>query len=73
MATSDVGTKVDTVTHWIEGRAWTGPVERWGDVFDPATGEKQRRVAFATAAVVDAAVGAAKRSSRATGPTSPRS
>jgi malonate-semialdehyde dehydrogenase (acetylating)/methylmalonate-semialdehyde dehydrogenase len=58
-------TKVDTLTHWIDGKAWAGPVERWGDVFDPATGEKQRRVAFATAAVVDAAVAAARRAAPA--------
>jgi malonate-semialdehyde dehydrogenase (acetylating)/methylmalonate-semialdehyde dehydrogenase len=59
MAKTDAATKLDMVTHWIGGRGWTGPVARWGDVFDPATGEKQRRVAFATAAVVDAAVAAA--------------
>ena len=47
------------LTHWIGGRSWDGPVERWGDVFDPATGRRQSRVAFATPAVVDAAVEAA--------------
>jgi len=61
MATSDVGTRTATLTHWIGGRAWDGPIERWGDVFNPATGERQLRVAFASAAVVDAAVQSATR------------
>ena len=60
MAT-ETGTKLGTITHWIGGKGWDGPVERWGDVYDPATGEKQSRVAFADAEVVDAAVAAATR------------
>jgi len=44
------------VKHWIGGSSWAGPVERWGDVFDPASGRRTARVAFATPAVVDAAV-----------------
>ena len=47
------------VTHWINGKAWTGTSERAGDVFDPATGEVTKHVDFASAAVVDEAVGAA--------------
>ena len=58
MAT-ETGTKLGTITHWIGGKGWDGPVERWGDVYDPATGEKQSRVAFAETGVVDAAVTAA--------------
>jgi len=50
---------VAEVTHWIGGRPWDGPVERWGDVYDPATGARTTRVAFASPAVVDAAVGKA--------------
>jgi malonate-semialdehyde dehydrogenase (acetylating)/methylmalonate-semialdehyde dehydrogenase len=53
------GTELGTLTHWIGGKSWEGPVERWGDVYDPATGERVTRVAFATADVVDAAVAAA--------------
>jgi malonate-semialdehyde dehydrogenase (acetylating) / methylmalonate-semialdehyde dehydrogenase len=53
---TDVGTQLGVVTHWIGGRAWDGPVERWGDVYNPATGEKSARVAFASGAVVDQAV-----------------
>jgi malonate-semialdehyde dehydrogenase (acetylating)/methylmalonate-semialdehyde dehydrogenase len=43
------------------GKAWEGAVERWGDVYDPATGQRSARVAFATSEVVDAAVEAAAR------------
>jgi malonate-semialdehyde dehydrogenase (acetylating)/methylmalonate-semialdehyde dehydrogenase len=50
-----------TVRHWIDGRAWDGPVERWGDVYDPATGQRRARVALADAATVDVAVDAATR------------
>jgi malonate-semialdehyde dehydrogenase (acetylating)/methylmalonate-semialdehyde dehydrogenase len=39
-------------------------VERWGDVFDPALGERIRRVAFAGPDVVDEAVAAATRAAR---------
>jgi len=39
--------------HWIGGKAYEGPVERWGEVFNPATGESSTRVAFADATIVD--------------------
>ncbi|MCM2258630.1 MAG: CoA-acylating methylmalonate-semialdehyde dehydrogenase, partial [Vicinamibacteria bacterium] len=44
------------IRHWIGGQPHAGAVERWGDVFDPATGRRQSRVAFATPALVDEAV-----------------
>ena len=47
------------VTHWINGRDWDGAVARWGNVFDPATGQVRSRVAFAGPVEVDAAVTAA--------------
>jgi malonate-semialdehyde dehydrogenase (acetylating)/methylmalonate-semialdehyde dehydrogenase len=49
------------VGHWIDGAEHTA-AKRFGDVFDPATGAVQRRVAFAGADDVDRAV----RSARAT-------
>jgi malonate-semialdehyde dehydrogenase (acetylating)/methylmalonate-semialdehyde dehydrogenase len=58
---SEASAAVRTITHWIDGKTWEGPVARWGDVFDPATGDLAARVAFADAAVVDAAVRAATR------------
>ena len=53
------GSGLASLTHWIGGKSWEGTVERWGDVYDPATGERTTRVAFATPEVVDAAVQAA--------------
>ena len=47
------------LTHWIGGKPYQGPVDTWGDVFNPATGESNTRVAFATPDIVDAAVKAA--------------
>ena len=49
------------IRHWIGGKPWTGAVERWGAVMNPATGAQQAQVAFATPEVVDAAVAAAAR------------
>ena len=48
------------VTHWINGQAWEGTAERTGDVFDPATGQVTKKVDFASRAVLDEAVSAAK-------------
>ncbi|MDQ2861341.1 MAG: aldehyde dehydrogenase family protein, partial [Pseudomonadota bacterium] len=47
------------IEHFVNGAAYAGSQERFGDVFDPNTGEVQARVAFATALDVDAAVRAA--------------
>lgn len=47
------------VTHWINGRPWTGVSERSGEVFDPATGQVTKSVDFASRAVLDEAVAAA--------------
>src|SRR5579862_1776476 len=47
------------VTHWIDGKPVEGTSARAGEVFDPATGRVTRRVAFASADDVDAAVTAA--------------
>lgn len=52
---------IGTVTHWIGGKPFEGAVERWGDVYNPATGERSARVSFATPEVVDSAVAAATR------------
>ena len=49
------------VTHWIDNRSFEGEIERWGDIFDPATGLVQAQVAMATVEQVDAAVASARR------------
>ena len=47
------------VHHYIQGKPTEGTSGRWGDIYNPATGEKSRRVAFAGAGEVDRAVQAA--------------
>jgi malonate-semialdehyde dehydrogenase (acetylating) / methylmalonate-semialdehyde dehydrogenase len=47
------------IQHYIGGQHVEGSGGRWGDVFNPATGERIRRVAFAAGGEVDRAVGAA--------------
>jgi malonate-semialdehyde dehydrogenase (acetylating) / methylmalonate-semialdehyde dehydrogenase len=51
--------KLREVHHWINGRTTGGSSGRFGDVYNPATGELQAKVALATSAEVDAAVAAA--------------
>ncbi len=52
---------MEHITHWIDGRCWSGQATRQGEVFNPATGEQSAWVDFAEASVVDAAVSAAER------------
>ncbi len=54
---------MDTIPHWINGRSAAPKSDRSGDVFNPATGEVQRRVPYATVDEVDAAVAAAHKAS----------
>src|SRR4051794_5785467 len=58
------------VQHFINGKSVDTSGGRSGDVFNPATGERIRRVAFAGASEVDEAVQAAKAASPA-GPAPP--
>ena len=53
-----------TITHWIDGKAYEKTAERAGDIYNPATGEVQAKVAFATPAVVDEAVESAAKASQ---------
>ena len=50
---------METVLHWINNAPSASTGERTGDVFNPATGEVQRKVVYSTPAEVDAAVKAA--------------
>jgi len=47
-------------SHWVDGKTYEGVGERRGDVYDPATGELTKHVAFAAPADVDAAVASAQ-------------
>jgi len=40
----------ERITHWVDGKPWTGPVGRSGEIFDPATGTVTGHVDFAKAA-----------------------
>jgi malonate-semialdehyde dehydrogenase (acetylating)/methylmalonate-semialdehyde dehydrogenase len=51
--------KLREVHHWVNGQILTGTSGRFGDVYNPASGELQARVALATPAEVDTAVAAA--------------
>ncbi|MEV6600861.1 CoA-acylating methylmalonate-semialdehyde dehydrogenase [Actinoplanes sp. NPDC051346] len=51
---------MSTIEHWIGGRLTTGAATRTGDVFNPATGQRQHEVVLAAPADVDDAVAAAK-------------
>src|SRR6202030_2927870 len=59
------------IHHYIEGKHAEGTSGRWGDVYNPATGERGRRVAFASAGEVDRAVKAAAAAFPAWAPTPP--
>ena len=49
-----------TITHWIDGKPWSGAAERTGPVFNPASGAVSGKVALGGAAEVDEAVAAAR-------------
>ena len=51
---------MNTIGHFINGKAVKGVSGRTGPVFNPATGEQSAEVALANAAEVDAAVAAAR-------------
>ena len=46
------------IGHWINGKMVAGTSGRFADVFNPATGEVQARVALASRAELDAATAA---------------
>ena len=49
-----------TIDHWIDGRRVSGASGRSGPIFNPATGQQQGEVPFASVAEVDTAVATAK-------------
>ncbi len=60
------------ITHFIDGATVAGTSGRFGEVFNPNTGEVQARVALASAAEVDAAVASAARAQAAWGAVNPQ-
>jgi malonate-semialdehyde dehydrogenase (acetylating)/methylmalonate-semialdehyde dehydrogenase len=63
---------VRSISHFVNGAAVAGGSGRFGDVFNPNTGEVQARVAFATEAEVDAAVQAAAKAQVGWAATNPQ-
>jgi malonate-semialdehyde dehydrogenase (acetylating) / methylmalonate-semialdehyde dehydrogenase len=57
--TASAPSSLPIVRHWIDGKPHDASAERLGDVYNPATGEVTKRVAFASPADVDRAVSAA--------------
>ena len=51
---------MNRILHWIDGQAVEGTSGRSGPVFDPATGQQQSAVDFASVGDVDRAVAVAK-------------
>jgi malonate-semialdehyde dehydrogenase (acetylating)/methylmalonate-semialdehyde dehydrogenase len=47
------------IHHWIDGKTWESD-NRWGDVFNPATGSVAARVALADETAINAAVASAR-------------
>ena len=60
------------ITHFIDGVSVAGTSGRYGEVFNPNTGEVQARVALATAAELDLAVQAALRAQPAWAAVNPQ-
>ncbi|MCC5989455.1 MAG: CoA-acylating methylmalonate-semialdehyde dehydrogenase, partial [Pararhodobacter sp.] len=60
------------IGHWIDGKQVPGQSGRFADVYNPATGEVQARVALATRAELDAAVASAAKAQQAWGATNPQ-
>ncbi len=50
---------MEKLTHYIDGKMLEGSSGRYGDVFDPATGQVQKQVPLASADELDVAVKAA--------------
>ena len=49
------------IHHWIDGKEVAGKSGRYSDIYNPATGELQARVALATADELNAAIDSAAR------------
>ncbi len=58
--------------HWIDGKRVAGTSGRFADVFNPATGEVQAKVALASKGELDSAVASAAKAQVAWGATNPQ-
>ena len=61
MSTADKSSSaIKTITHWVDGKSFQGESQRWGTIFNPATGEQPSRVALATVGDVEHAIASAQ-------------
>jgi len=60
------------IGHWIDGKRVSGSSGRTADVYNPATGEVQGKVALASKAELDAAIASAAKAQVAWGATNPQ-
>ncbi|TKW67682.1 MAG: CoA-acylating methylmalonate-semialdehyde dehydrogenase [Paracoccus denitrificans] len=60
------------IDHWIDGKEVTGGSGRFADIYNPATGEVQARVALATPEELNAAVASAAKAQVAWAATNPQ-
>ena len=60
------------IQHFVDGKAWAGTGTRFGDVFDPNTGDVQARVALATTEDMDVAIQSAARAQIGWAATNPQ-
>ena len=60
------------IGHWINGKLVAGTSGKFADVFNPATGEVQARVALASKAELDAATADAAKAQIKWGATNPQ-
>ncbi len=60
MTIAEASVGIRQINHWISGKIQPAAAGRFGTVWNPATGDEQAQVAFATGEDVDAAVTAAR-------------
>src|SRR2546423_1358839 len=66
------GLRMRDIGHFIGGKAVKGKSRRYGDVFDPNTGENQAKVALASKAEVEEAVANAEKAQPGWAATNPQ-
>jgi malonate-semialdehyde dehydrogenase (acetylating)/methylmalonate-semialdehyde dehydrogenase len=59
-ATPTSSSSAPLISHWIGGKSVAGTSDRFGEVYDPSTGQVGSRVAFASAAELDGCVATAR-------------
>ena len=53
------GSDIKSIGHWVGGKSFRGESQRWGTIFNPATGEQPSRVALGSKKDVEHAIASA--------------